>query len=382
MSIKNIILLFCYVVLLFSNCVQEFDPPRQGYENLLVVEAFLSNDQSPFEVKLSRSVPIDTSIFVAEQGAAVTLSSNQGEQFELQESSPGIYSAGSPLDAQVGVGYQLHIQTRNGKQYISDEVTMRATPPIEQVSWQFEEKPGTGKKGVQVYVDAFDPTGDSKYYLWSWDETWEFTTPFDSYLDYVDEEIVLREERINRCWKFDRSTSIDIATTKNLTEDRVSKYPLHYVDDESDRLGKRYSILVKQYSLSEQAYNYWKELQKITENLGTLFDPQPSTVVGNIHSQNDDQEIVLGYFDASTVSEKRIFITRGELPPLVLPNYYYYCTDSIVNEGEIPAMVEAGYWLVDETINEVTGFPAYTMSIPSCIDCTLYGTNQKPDYWP
>ena len=88
---KHILYLF-YLVLLFSNCVKEFDPPSQGYENLLVVEAFLSDRDEAFEVKLSRSIPIDTSAFISESGASVSLSEESGENYFLVESNvPGIY---------------------------------------------------------------------------------------------------------------------------------------------------------------------------------------------------------------------------------------------------------------------------------------------------
>ena len=371
-----------YLILLFSNCVQEFNPPSQGYENLLVVEAFLSNDEAPFEIKLSRSMPIDTTVFIPESGAKVSLSNDSGELYNLTETNElGIYVDPGLINPQVGSSYQIQIRTLNGNQYESSAVIMRKTPEIDDVSFQYEERPSAGQQGIQIYVNAHDTNNDTWYYRWGWDATWIFQTPYDSYLLWEDGQIKLREERINNCFKFDQSTSIDISTSKNLTVDQISDFPLLYVTTESDRLKLKYSLNVKQYGLSEESYNYWKELQKVTENLGTLFDPQPSIVQGNIYNVNNENEVVLGYFDASTVSEKRIFIKYKDLPPTRFPNYYLHCTDSTVSAGQIPEMADNNWWLVTETINEA-GFPAFLMSssLP-CIDCRVHGSIIIPDYW-
>jgi hypothetical protein len=49
-----------------------------------------------------------------------------------------------------------------------------------------------------------------------------------------------------------------------------------------ERISSRYSTLVRQFAISPNTYNYWQNL-KNTEQLGTLFDAQPSQLVGNAH---------------------------------------------------------------------------------------------------
>lgn len=381
MTFSKYIFILADIFLLLTNCVSEFDPPSKGYENLLVVEAFLSDGEEPFEVKLSRSIPIDTSAFIPERGAAISLQEETGEVYNLVESaSPGNYQFSGVINVQIGKSYQLHIQTNNGNQYESSNVIMRETPEIDSVTFSYEEKPTADLKGVQIYVNTHDDQKKTWYYRWEWDETWDFYTPYRSDHVYENGQILLREDNINHCWKNGSSTSIDVATSKNLTEDIISKYPLLYVSTNSDRLGITYSINVRQYALSEESYNYWTELQKATESLGTLFDPQPATVLGNIYNVNDDAEVVLGFFDASSVAEKRIFIRRGDLPPIRTANYYTHCVDSIVNFNQIEEMLTAGYMLAYETQNEFGAF-IYVMSYPTCIDCRFYGTNVRPDFW-
>jgi hypothetical protein len=368
------------ILILYTNCISEFDPPSRGYENLLVVEAFLSDDDAPFEVKLSRSTPIDTTAFIPESGASINLESASGETFQLFEVNSGLYHSNSMINPQAGQEYRLMIRTRDSKQYESEFVTMRETPPIGELTYQYEEKSTQGLKGLQFLVSTSDPDNKTWYYRYEYDETWIFRTPYDSYLIWEDGQLFQRYERINTCWKFDKSTNIRITTSKNLTSDIISDYPLLYVSNETDRLKTRYSLNVKQFSLSEESYNYWVELQKVTESLGTLFDPQPSIIRGNISNVNDESEVVLGYFDAASIQEKRIFVNSNDFERISYPNYYSFCYDSIVSFGQIQEMVDSQWMIVSETMDEA-GFPAYLFSIPVCIDCRLAGSNVKPDYW-
>jgi hypothetical protein len=256
---------------------------------------------------------------------------------------------------------------------------MRETPVIDSVTFRYEERSSAGLNGVQIYVNTHDPENDTWYYRWEWDETWKFRTPYNSNIYWDEGKIKLREEQINTCWKYGKSTSIKFFNSKNLVEDIVADYPLLYVDTNTDRLISKYSINVKQYLLSEESYNYWKELQKTTESLGTLFDPQPSIIKGNIYNIGDEKEIVLGYFDASSVQEKRIFIRRSDLPPTGFPNYYSFCEDSLVSPDRVEEMVEQGWWLIES--QPVPPPPVIRFSSRFCIDCTLDGTNVEPDFW-
>lgn len=376
METRKLLFYIILLLVIYSNCVQEFEPSRQGYDNLLVVDGILKGGAESFEVRLSRTVPIDTNAFVPEQYANIRLTSGSGESYDLYESKPGIYMSYGQIPAQVGETYHLIIYTRDGNQYESDPVLMRDTPPIDEVGFDYEKRPWAGVNGAQIFVNTHDPENKTHYYRWEWDETWIFYTPYSSNIYWDNGVIMDRTENINTCWKHGKSTSIDIFSTKSLNEDRVNKYPLLFVSNETDRIRWKYSINVRQYSLSEESYNYWKELQKSTENLGTLFDPQPSTVYGNIHNVADEKEVVLGFFDASQVREQRIFINRSDLPGSDFPNYYSMCTDSIVQQNMIPQMILYGYMLINYEF-----MIGYHMSFPSCIDCTLKGTNKRPDFW-
>jgi len=349
-----------------------------------VVEAFLSDGDDAFEVILSRSIPIDTVGFLPEEYAKISISDNLGSIYDLYEESPGRYLASSELKAQTGRIYQLHIETDDGKQYESEPVTLRDTPPIDSVFFNYEERVAaesqTDIKGLQIYLTTHDTNNNTWFYRWNFKETWEFRSKYRSLNIWEDGMVKDRVDQIYTCWKYDESSTVLIATSKNLNEDIISEFPVVYVSNATDRLKAKYSILVKQYALSEESFNYWKELEKINENLGTMFDPQPSIIRGNIYNINDDNDIVLGYFDASSVQEKRLFIQKGEYPNIVTPNYYVGCIDTVASYFQIQALINVGYMLVGEVMT-ATGGIAYQFSYEYCINCKLYGTNVKPEFW-
>ena len=42
------------------------------------------------------------------------------------------------MNLDINSKYKLHIRTSDGKEYISDEITVVETPPIDSISWEKE----------------------------------------------------------------------------------------------------------------------------------------------------------------------------------------------------------------------------------------------------
>ncbi len=119
------------------------------------------------------------------------------------------------------------------------------------------------------------------------------------------------------CWDSNQSTMIYIASTENLSSDVIYQFPLQTISYyTSNRLINRYSILVKQIVLTKEWYEWKQELKKNTEQLGSIFDPQPSVTGGNINCITDPTERVIGFIGCTSQTESRIFIDRSQLPPV------------------------------------------------------------------
>ncbi|MBL7756371.1 MAG: DUF4249 family protein, partial [Chitinophagaceae bacterium] len=194
-------------------------------------------------------------------------------------------------------------------------------------------------------------------------------------------ERVMPAEDVSICWRNRSSTNILVGTTNRLQSDVISKMPVTGFSNGDDRLSVRYSILVRQYALDKDAYEFYDLLRKNTESIGTIFDAQPSEVKGNITCLTDPAEPVIGYVTASSVEEQRIFINASQVPDWRFPQICEVQTvtpDSVFYYFEI-----LGYSPYEADIPPGTNVPkAYFGSYGVCVDCTKRnGTKTRPSFW-
>ena len=71
-------------------------------------------------------------------------------------------------------------------------------------------------------------------------------------------------------------------------------------------LGDHYRI--QQSSISEEAYEFFFQLQNQTAFIGSLFDSPPAALNGNIVNLDPSGKKALGYFGVSAVSEKELVV--------------------------------------------------------------------------
>ncbi len=237
-------------------------------------------------------------------------------------------------------------------------------------------------------MNTHDPDNGTRYYFWKYSDTWEYTAAYGSRLKVSHGEVVPREDTpddaIYRCWRNAFSRTIIVSSSNRLNEDIISQFPVAVIPWESPKLQSEYSILVEQRAITREAYEYWQQLKTNTENLGTLFDPLPSNVTGNIKCISHPEETVLGYFSISTVDTKRIFIREKEISwPAGVESVTGYEACALYTillsqslSGFIP--IDPAY---DHT-KDPAEFIGYLAATAGCVDCRLAGgTNVKPDFW-
>jgi len=183
------------------------------------------------------------------------------------------------------------------------------------------------------------------------------------------------------CWRADPSTQILIASTTKLSEDVVDNYHITQIPKNSQKISVMYSIQVKQHAITKGAYEFLQKMKKNTEQTGSVFDPQPSELKGNIQCISNPSEIVVGYVSVSTEQTKRIFIKNTEVPNWGYESGCYLAEFSLIQLTQAMAskLLPVDALEFDPTTKEITRFNA---ALPTCVDCTLSGTNQKPPFWP
>ena len=376
------------MVLALCCCKKPYTPPATSTPNsYLVVEGVINPGNDSTIIKLSKTVNLDAKVTTNPlTGATVTVEGSQNGTWPLIDDGNGHYvSPGLNLPA--AQQYRLRINTGGG-QYVSDFAPIKPTPPIDSIGYTVEPD------GVKLYVNTHDPANNTRYYRWDYNETWIFHAKYlsVSWLDPATHTMQYRppDKMVYFCFGNDVSDNIILTSTTKLSSDVVFQNPLTKIPLTSEKLESKYSILVKQYALTPEAYTFYQNLKKNTEQLGSIFDAQPSQLVGNIHSVTNTSEPVIGYVIVSNVQSKRIFILNTILPKGTPTIYPYDCEEDTAKYKNKQGYNDVQNILIDPPYYyEATiplsapggGIYAFLYSTPLCMDCTLRGTTQRPSFW-
>src|SRR4030042_2576685 len=302
-------LIIIIIAVICSTCIVYYDPEITRYEDVLVIDGLLTDEPESSVVRLSRSFQYNDMKEEPESGAIVLIKDDLGNVTSLYETPPGVYRFDNPdFKGIVGRSYQLYVITKDEQTYESDFVEFKKVPEIENVYTEFGVNPEEPdmEYGFQIYVDTYDPDKNTCYYRYEFEETWEFAVPYPSKYEVVDKELMPRTGEVHHCWKTVKSTDILIVNNEKMESDIVRKFPLHFVSVNGSQLSIRYGILVKQYAMSREAYTFWFQLKKSNQEQGTLFDSQSMQTISNIYNTNDPESPVIGFFEATSITRKRI----------------------------------------------------------------------------
>ncbi|HEY8780988.1 MAG TPA: DUF4249 domain-containing protein [Mucilaginibacter sp.] len=370
-------------------CRKPYNPPAiTASASYLVVEGAISSGPDITTIKLSRTVNLSGTVTANPVlQASVTIESDRNDNYPLFETGNGNYVIGA-LYLDNTRTYRLDVKTADGKQYLSDFEPVLSNPPIDSIGYTV--KPNS----VVVYVNTHDPGNIIKYYRWDYTETWQFHAKYPS--EYVSDgtKIVGRTsaQDIFSCFGNDTSSTIVLGSTAKLKQAVIYQNPLAEIAATSEKIETKYSILVNQYPLTANAYNFWINLKKNTEQLGSIFDAEPSNIAGNIHCVTNPSEPVIGYISVCTVQSKRIFISNSQLPSAWLPAYPYTCElDSafFCRPAGQGCQNDVALFLIPPGSTEIpveafgTGLGAlgYLGTSVECADCTIRGTKTQPAFW-
>ena len=389
--------IYIYIAILLCSCKVPYQPSVTTTAfNYLVVDGAINSSSVATDsttITLSRTFQISTSpVTNPELHALVSVEDAAGNSHALQEAGKGNYVAG-PLGLDNTKQYRLRIKTSDNRIYLSDLVAIKPTPPIDSIGYT------ANIDGVKIYANTHDATNNSRYYRWDYAETYQYHAAYNS--SYISDgtQILLRTpaQQVYTCWRSDFSPDIAIVSTKQLTQDVVYQAPITQIDNSSEKIAIDYSILIRQYALTEDAYTFWQQTKKNTEQLGSIFDALPSQINGNIHCISNPAEPVFGYLTITNIQAKRIFINKSQLP---YADYNSCCTNCSLDTAYYNSQNKTNRKTVELTLIPLTSqefpiepiyqfpFPvslgpiiAYSYTSRQCADCTLRGSPTKPAYW-
>jgi len=370
----KILRLFIFLLLIFltGNCITPFFPEAEEEMDMLVVSGMITDLYGVNSVRLTRSVPLEReNIERPYRYCSVIIKDDLDNVFNLTENKPGLYETDpEQFQGEVGREYKLIINNNrpgeNNHVYESPFIELIQVPPIDSVYYEkVDEDSHFGTvNACQILLDTQDPFNKCRNFRWDFTETWEFHLPYDSV-----------EHRI--CWITQNSQYIRIKSTSLMSESKIKGFPLYYIPPYSDRFEVKYSILVNQYSITGQEYDYWQKVQNMAENVGSLYDVVPMSIAGNMYCTDDSAEMVLGYFSVSSVTSKRIFI-KDHFEGLT--DRYADCPYKKVYRLEDIQGLGSLYWIIDHQYDGPVEYWMLTR-FEDCADCRLRGTDVEPSFW-
>lgn len=336
--------------LIYTACIDEISFDIESEEPSIVVEGLISTALKEYSVRINESTILGIGIDNIKSpisGAQVEVIDNNAVAVTFSESpeEAGTYTA--VMQGVVGQSYHIEVTLPNGNLISSAPTEILAPVLMDSIPIRIDEVSGlnaSGNSEITAFVIAevnfdFDPA-DPPFLRWRADGEYEFQELFPMAL------------RVDRCFVKD---FIDFNNLALLDGTEVEGNQVNNKEVVRTLLNRRFNVIygfmLTQYRISQREYEYWEQVDQLINIDGTIFDPPPATIVGNLTNENDPQELVQGYFSVVSEDFKRQFIETGDLG-------FFVQTDC-------------------------TSF-TFRPNPPECADCTIIQNSSlvKPPYWP
>ncbi|KAA9340289.1 DUF4249 domain-containing protein [Adhaeribacter soli] len=322
------------VLVILGGCIEPVDVPIEKQERLLMVDGLITDEPGPYIVKLNKSFYYGEYFGDAHpdvKNAIVTIFDDQGTIEVLSETFPGKYETNkNGIRGRIGGSYQLKIRLKNGQEYISEPEVLKPVPAIDKLYTTFAQEHSLNEQNetiitdvVRVLVDAKDPANEKNYYRWSSEGTYQVFTQPEDYMEKVRDVLVPRPKSCcPDCWLTDKNNLINVNDDRQFNGKTLVGQPILQVPATPRFFDIKYRVEVAQYSLSETAFNFWETIKLQSKGTGSVQDPAPANAVSNIKNISNGAEKVIGYFGASAVARKALFITKQDIP-IQIPKFIY-----------------------------------------------------------
>jgi hypothetical protein len=371
------------VLFALSGCIEPYAPAiKESGQEIYVVSGEITNLPGYQYLTVSLASSVSEPKYIPVGNCLVAVEDDKGNSFNMEEYEKGKYRVWMDRNYLVsGTSYRVQLKTPTGENIQSDFDRMPGQSVIDSVYYKREQNYISTLKenvtGLQFYVDFHSDDADNRYFRWVANETWEYHAPYPKvyYYDGTMHKTWPPDYSMQVCWSTKPDIHIFTLSTSNLPSNSYEMFPVHYVNNTTNRLLIKYSVLLSQYSLSRAAFVFWEQLRINSDKQGSLYETQPLPVEGNMHNLSVPDNKVIGFFGASSVVQKRIFVDG--IHDMNIPDGAY-CS---------PEELGIGGWKNFEPWEYPIYFIYDNFLIKSlqtsCVDCrALGGTLVKPEFWP
>jgi Domain of unknown function (DUF4249) len=280
------LIFYLFIILTLTSCLEEVQIPTRLESAVLVVDGGITNGEPPYTVRLSYSgnqiYATNINLNLAIVGAKVFIKDNLGDSTELVPSylERGVYrSEDVSFVGKVGRSYSIVITLKGGKTFISKPEKMLYCPPIDSLYEVYTDiRNETMPDGYQVFLNTKDPVDAQNYYRWT-AYGYSRVGKLCGENNFCPNTCGGRGLGFNFCWVPHYQTSINILSDVNVNGNAIRRLPVFFSPVYA--IGK-HLIEVSQYSFTREAYQFWKLYQEQSTRTGSIFDPLPAPIQGNV----------------------------------------------------------------------------------------------------
>lgn len=338
------------MVLIYS-CIDKIELNLAEETDYLVVDGGVFYGDSVSWIRLSKSGGLNKRVFQPESSAIITLTDQFGFNSFYQEKLPGYYILNNDIEKITpGSTYKIKIILTNGDVYESTPETLNSVIPLDSVTFSIDIKETLINNSIReqrtLSINAYctiPSEQETSYFKFNYERIFilsEFMChPLKpAKVCYIYDSSEIKQPQLLNTKDYAPGSSVSIP---------VAKLKIDY------RLAEKNSFKVTIESMEAKAYNYFVNIERILKSGTSIYDIPPAALTGNVRNVAN-QQVALGYFRASSKSEKVIFTTRGNFAITNFPNPF--CG--------------------------LPGLP-YTTSYETCCNCLNhpFSTYTRPNYW-
>lgn len=340
---RKFIVYIIVAIFLAAACEDVYHPKLKDVENLLVIEARITNEKAQNYIRLTKSIDFNSdSIAVPVNDATIILMTSEAKSHQLDCIGNGYYDAS--FVPEVGKSYKLQVFAE-GEEFVSSWETMPPMPEIGNFKVgrdtnvyytrsTFGQPIKHEMVGFRVKLDL-PINQELKYYMFNWKSLMQFVIPG------TEEDMGAAIPPPDTfAWKVTQKRGMyNIAgPAKYVGGSQINKHPLmfrsgnyyNYIDTTSlyspFTYGCGWIFEIDQFGLTENTFRLYEDIIEQLEANGQLFDPMYTQVEGNMRCVSNLEKEIIGGFELNSVKKRQFYITN-----VMGQNVYFHEIDPIIN---------------------------------------------------
>ncbi len=291
-----------------AGCIDEIDLNIDNESQFVIVDGLVSDVPGEYKVKLDFSPVIgvgNDNILTPISGAQVSLIGDNGTSVPYTEDDEdlGVYKAFTSVTP--GISYHIDITTPDGQNITSiPTIAPESSLDITELDFEVAKVENfnvVGNITVTDFVDLFvslDLAGKRRHPV-----RWRL----DGEYQYLEQGRMLLNPKTCYIKETIDFNNIAILNTEEVATETVENVQL-FRTLMNHRFHLLYCFHVFQYALTDEEYNYWSRVEELVNIDGTLFDPPPGSIIGNLVNNTNENGRVQGYFSVVGQTSKRFFV--------------------------------------------------------------------------